>query len=127
MPTRLQSAFLEALFDLLEGTPGLTLRLRRQPRGFAGKALHRLVGKLDDAPPLPLALRFPGCPPRLRLVGSPDVTGLSYAKRNSIHVLRFVNDQMNRPAGVAAPEPKLINRTSVELLRGCSVPPSRWA
>ena len=68
--------------------------------------------------------RFPGCPPRLRLVGSPDVTGLSYAKRNSIHVLRFVNDQMNRPAGVAAPEPKLINRTSVELLRGCSVPPS---
>jgi hypothetical protein len=33
---------------------------------------------------------------------------------------------MNRPAGAAAPEPNLINRTSVELLRGSSVPPSLW-
>src|SRR4051794_15278221 len=70
----------------------------------------------NGAPPLPLEFRFPGCPPRLRLVGSPDVTDLSYAKRNSIHVLRFVDDQMNRLAGVAAPEPCLFNRTSVELL-----------
>src|SRR5436305_11719605 len=50
MPTRLWPAFFEALFDLPEGAPGAAFRLHRQPRGFAGKALHGLVGELDDTP-----------------------------------------------------------------------------